>query len=120
MPQACRKLQGPGIVHCRRPASSADGVNRKGIQFYSDFIDALVKSNITPIVTLHHWDLPQVRLCRFRGPRGSSAQQEGACSGHLGWPRWGQSLESGLWLRIGRWQEVKKKSLNSPMAGRSH
>lgn len=36
-------------------------MNNRGIQFYSDFIDALLKSNITPIVTLHHWDLPQVR-----------------------------------------------------------
>ncbi|KAM7159269.1 lactase-like protein isoform 3-T3 [Molossus nigricans] len=36
-----------------------DQVNEKGIKFYSDFIDALLESNITPIVTLHHWDLPQ-------------------------------------------------------------
>lgn len=40
---------------------TAEQVNKRGIKFYSDFIDALLKSNITPIVTLHHWDLPQVR-----------------------------------------------------------
>ena len=40
---------------------TAEQVNKKGIKFYSDFIDALLKSNITPIVTLYHWDLPQVR-----------------------------------------------------------
>lgn len=36
-------------------------MNKNGIKFYSDFIDALLKSNITPVVTLYHWDLPQVR-----------------------------------------------------------
>ena len=92
--QACRKLQDPGIVHFRKPTSflitspfispSADGVNRKGIQFYSDFIDALLKSNITPIVTLHHWDLPQVRLCRFRGPRGKLSSAGGGLLWALG------------------------------------
>lgn len=40
---------------------TAEQVNKQGIKFYSDFIDELLKSNITPIVTLHHWDLPQVR-----------------------------------------------------------
>ena len=59
-------------------------MNRKGIQFYSDFIDALLKSNITPIVTLHHWDLPQVRLCRFRGPRGKLSSAGGSLLWALG------------------------------------
>ncbi|XP_032479871.1 lactase-like protein isoform X1 [Phocoena sinus] len=45
----------------------ADGVNKKGIQFYSDFIDALLNSNITPIVTLHHWDLPQLLQVNYGG-----------------------------------------------------
>lgn len=46
-------------------------MNEKGIKFYSDFIDALLKSNITPIVTLHHWDLPQVRAVQAQRPRGA-------------------------------------------------
>ncbi|KAM5341104.1 lactase-like protein isoform 2-T3 [Glossophaga mutica] len=44
-----------------------DHVNEKGIKFYSDFIDALLKSNITPIVTLHHWDLPQLLQVKYGG-----------------------------------------------------
>ncbi|KAK7809017.1 hypothetical protein U0070_001274 [Myodes glareolus] len=45
----------------------AEQVNRRGIEFYSDFIDALLKSNLTPIVTLHHWDLPQMLQVTYGG-----------------------------------------------------
>ncbi|EAW77782.1 hCG2041269, partial [Homo sapiens] len=45
----------------------AEQVNKKGIEFYSDLIDALLSSNITPIVTLHHWDLPQLLQVKYGG-----------------------------------------------------
>nr|XP_042137036.1 lactase-like protein isoform X3 [Peromyscus maniculatus bairdii] len=50
----------------------AEQVNNRGIQFYSDFIDALLKSNITPIVTLHHWDLPQMLQATYGGWQNAS------------------------------------------------
>ncbi|MBA3825377.1 MAG: beta-glucosidase [Ktedonobacterales bacterium] len=43
------------------PRVQPDGsgpVNAKGLDFYDRLVDALLAHHITPVLTLHHWDLP--------------------------------------------------------------
>ncbi|XP_069481115.1 lactase-like protein isoform X1 [Ambystoma mexicanum] len=53
----------------------ADHVNEKGVKFYDDFINVLLENKITPIVTLYHWDLPQVLQDKHNGWQNISMTQ---------------------------------------------
>jgi beta-glucosidase len=35
-------------------------VNQAGLDFYQRLVDGLLERNVTPLITLYHWDLPQV------------------------------------------------------------
>lgn len=41
------------------PTGRKSSVSKYGVKYYNKLIDRLIEENITPIVSLYHWDLPQ-------------------------------------------------------------
>ncbi len=48
------------ISWLRIQPSGAGPANSEGVDYYSRLVDALLEARIRPLVTLYHWDLPQV------------------------------------------------------------
>ncbi|MET8984833.1 GH1 family beta-glucosidase [Nonomuraea wenchangensis] len=58
-----------------RIVPGGDGaVNRRGLDFYSRLVDALLDAGITPNATIYHWDLPQTLQDRGGWPARETAE----------------------------------------------
>ncbi len=42
-------------------------VNQKGLAYYNRLVDALLEKNITPFITMFHWDMPQALFEQYGG-----------------------------------------------------
>ena len=45
-------------------------VNQKGLDYYNRLVDALLEKNITPFITMYHWDMPQALFEQYGGFAG--------------------------------------------------
>ncbi len=48
------------ISWCRIIPTGIGEINKKGLKFYDDVINYCLSKNIEPMITLYHWDLPQI------------------------------------------------------------
>lgn len=49
------------------PKGTTEIVNQKGVEFYNHLIDGLLERNIEPMITLWHWDTPQILQDNYKG-----------------------------------------------------
>lgn len=42
-------------------------INQRGVNYYNKLINNLIQNNITPVITLYHWDLPQALEDEYSG-----------------------------------------------------
>ena len=49
------------------PKGTVDEVNQAGVKYYNKLIDSLLENNITPMVALYHFDLPQALQDKYDG-----------------------------------------------------
>lgn len=61
---------------------SGEHINEKGIKYYDELINILLENKITPIVTLYHWDLPQVGA-ELTGPFAFKPEPEATITAFL-------------------------------------
>nr|XP_039253969.1 uncharacterized protein LOC120331019 [Styela clava] len=57
----------PRVIPTGELAANGSGWSQAGIDYYNKVIDELLANDITPMVTLYHWDLPQDLQDKYDG-----------------------------------------------------
>lgn len=86
------------IAWARILPTGKDTVNEKGIQFYSDLIDELLKADIIPWVTLYHWDLPLALQLEDDGWLGATISDHFAAYAAICFERFGDRVKN--WITL--------------------
>ncbi|MFG2603007.1 GH1 family beta-glucosidase [Streptomyces sp. NPDC048514] len=79
-------------------------VNPKGLAFYDELVDALLEAEITPSVTLYHWDLPQVVQDRGGWPERDTA---------LAFAEYASAVAARLGDRVKLWATLNEPSCSA-------
>ncbi len=80
------------------PDGKVTKINEKGIDFYNHLIDTLLKNEITPWVTLYHWDLPLALQLEYDGWTGEKISDLFADYADLCFSRFGDRVKN--WITI--------------------
>ncbi|MFE2102327.1 GH1 family beta-glucosidase [Streptomyces sp. NPDC059468] len=78
--------------------------NPKGLSFYDELVDALLEADITPSVTLYHWDLPQVLQDRGGWPERATA---------LAFAEYASTVAERLGDRVKSWATLNEPSCSA-------
>ncbi|MFI5975560.1 GH1 family beta-glucosidase [Streptomyces sp. NPDC051452] len=79
-------------------------VNAAGLAFYDELVDALLEADITPSVTLYHWDLPQALQDRGGWPERDTS---------LAFAEYASVVAERLGDRVGLWATLNEPSCSA-------
>lgn len=86
------------IAWSRIMPTGKDTINEAGITFYNELIDALIEADITPWVTLYHWDLPLALQLENDGWLGDSILDYFAAYADVCFERFGDRVKN--WITL--------------------
>ncbi|KAK9130973.1 hypothetical protein Sjap_011460 [Stephania japonica] len=78
-------------------------VNQKGVEFYNNLINELIQNGIEPMVTLFHWDVPQVLEDEYGGFRSERILDDHAEFSELCFKEFGD--------RVKKWVTINEPSM---------
>lgn len=84
------------IAWTRIYPEGSGAVNPAGIAFYQKLIDALIKAEIEPMITLYHWDLPQTLQDKYGGWESPNVVADFECFARTCFEAFGDRV--GYWI----------------------